>query len=883
MKRFLTFFLLAQFMMTTHAGAAELAPHLYKDTLDNGLTVLVKEMPGTKVATVQIWVKAGSIYENEEEAGITHLIEHMIFKGTPTYGPGQLAEAIESLGGRINAYTSFEHTVYHATLSARHWRKAFDVLSDSVRHSIFDADELSREKKVVLEEISMRNDRPAVKMFQTLMETAYTEHPYRLPVIGTVESVSGFSRENILAYMAKHYHPENMMIQVVGDVRYGEVMAAARELMGDMERGDLKRPALPVEPVHQASVFFKVSEEVGQSHLALALPATPFMHADTAVLDVLTAILGQGETSRLFRTLRDEKQLVHRINAAAFTPKEPGLLEITALLPDEHISAALEGILVELFTLKYMPVTDEELVRVKRNLEGDFVFNLERAEGQARTLGSFELLAGDPRNDDYLAKVRAVSREDIMAVANRYFSPQVITAGCLVPPTADVEIDQAIFAKIIARAETKAQAAVPGAYLSEAYLSNTYRYKLKNGLTLLVREDDNVDTVAIRTVFPGGLRAETEATNGAFAFIGDLFPRTTEQLSAQELAVQVADMAGSLSGFNGKNTFGLRADFLGRYFEKGMTLVRDVIITPGFAPEEAEKIRPELLAQLKRQEDSLPSLAFREFNRLLFEGHPYGLNTLGAVGPLTTMKVDDLHAIYRRYAVPDKMVLTVAGAVKAEEVKELVEDLFGDWQGMGKNDDMLEESFLPPELPAKPIIHTLERQKEQVHIIIGFQGTTLKDGDRYAMEVLENVLSGQSGRLFSELRDKNSMAYSLSAFSLVGIDTGSFGIYIGTNPEKKDEVVKALWGELQRIIEEPVTDKELARAKNVLLSAYELHLQTHGEQAMDMALNEEYGLGQDYGHRYSEELAKVDSARIMEVARKYILPEHYVMVTVGAK
>ena len=176
--------LLVTLMSTSPLMAEELAPHLHKTILDNGLTVIVKEMPGTRVATVQIWVKAGSVYENTDEAGITHFIEHMIFKGTETRGPGELAGAIEGVGGRVNAYTSYENTVYHATLSAVHWEMAFEVLAEAVMHSVFDPVELEREKKVVLEELSMRYDRPNIRLFHDLMATAYTRHPYRLPVIG---------------------------------------------------------------------------------------------------------------------------------------------------------------------------------------------------------------------------------------------------------------------------------------------------------------------------------------------------------------------------------------------------------------------------------------------------------------------------------------------------------------------------------------------------------------------------------------------------------------------------------------------------------------------------------------------------------------------------
>ncbi len=884
MKRFLlNIFFVLTLMTTNTLYATELAPHLHKDTLDNGLTVMVKEMPGTKVATVQIWVKAGSVYEDESEAGITHLIEHMIFKGTPTYGPGQLAEEIEGLGGRINAYTSFENTVYHATLSARHWQQALEVLADSVQHSLFDATELEREKKVVLEEIGMRNDRPGTMLFQSLMENSYQVHPYRLPIIGTVESVSGFSRDDILQYMAKHYHPENMMVLVVGDVRYAEVRNTVNKVMGSLAKGEYVQPPLPVEPKKQEPAFFSLAADVGQGHLALSFPGTAFVDTDTAVLDVIAAILGQGETSRLFHELRDKRQLVYGVNCASFTPRYPGLVEVTAVLAAENMEAAMEAALAEVFHLKYLPVSDDELNRVKRNLEGDFVFNLERAEGQARTLGSFEFLTGDPTNTLYLDQIRSVTKEDILAVANKYFRTDVVTGGFLAPHSAELAMDQESFKKIIVRADERARQGVPASYVADAYLSNVHSFTLKNGLTLLVREDANVETVAIRAVFPGGLRSETEMTNGAFAFIAELFPKTTEKISARELAVQVADMAGSLSGFNGKNTFGLRADFLSRYFEPALELVRDVIITPGFDSGEAEKIRPELQAQLTHQEDSLPSLAFREFNRLLFQGHPYGLNTLGAEGPLARLRVNDLKAIYKEHAVPDKMVLTVAGAVKAGEVRELVENLFGQWQGPDSSGHLAEESFLPPELPAKPDIFTIERDKEQVHIIIGFLGTTLTSDDRFALEVLDNILSGQSGRLFAELRDKQSLAYSLSAFSLVGLDTGSFGIYIGTSPDKREEAIKSLWKELYIVMEQEVSDKELQRAQNVLISSYELGLQTHSDQAMEMALNETYGLGQDHGNRYIQEISKVDKAKVLEIARKYIQPDHYVMVTVGAK
>lgn len=871
-------------MISQPLHAKELAPHLHKTTLDNKLTVLVKETPGIKIATVQLWVRAGSIFEDENEAGITHLIEHMIFKGTPSRGPGEIAQAIEEKGGMINAYTSFEQTVYHATLSSRYWDTALEVLVDAVLNSTFDPAELKREKKVVLEEIHMRNDRPATMLFQELMSTAYTVHPYHLPVIGTEESVSGFSRDDILAYMAKHYHPENFTVVVVGDVRHGEVLVKVREMMGELENIEFSMPELPAEPAQQEARLFSMEEDVAQSHLALTFPIMPFVHPDCPTMDVISSLLGHGDTSRLFHELRDKKRLVYGIHASAFTPKDPGLLQITAVLEAEQMTAALEGVLEEFFKLKYLLVSDDELNRVKRNLESDFVFNLERVEGQAKVMGAFELLTKDPREDAYIEQIRGVTREDVQEMAKKYFSPENITAGYLIPLGSDFKLDLEQLKEIIARADQQARQAIPLSQIADAYLTNVHQFTLQNGIKLLVREDPTVPTVAMRAVFPGGLRGETENSNGAFAFISDLLPTATKELGSRELSLKIADMAGSISGFNGKNTFGMKGDFLSRFFEPGLALFRDVLLTPAFDPEEAEKIRAELLAYLKQQEDSLPSLAFREFNRLIFQGHPYGLNTAGSEEAISRFTTDSLKDIYAKHARPGKMVLAVSGAVKAAEVRDLVDKYFGEWtEENGGQDQLGEESFLPPDVPATPEIFSLERDKEQVHIIIGFLSTTLAGDDRYGMDILETVLSGQSGRLFTELRDKQSLAYSLSSFSLLGLDTGSFGIYIGTSPEKKDEVIQAVWKELYRVQEQAISTAELDKAKNLLISHYEMNLQTHGSQAMEMALNETYDLGQDFGNRYVKRISEITVDEILEVARKYILSDHYVMVSVGAK
>jgi zinc protease len=870
----------------TIAATTELAPQLHKTVLANGLTVLVKETPGTKVATVQFWVKAGSVYEEANEGGITHLIEHMIFKGTPGRKAGEVAGAIEEVGGQINAYTSYEYTVYHATLSARHWGLALDVLADAVLNSTFDPAELEREKKVVLEEIAMREDQPRMRLFQELMAKSYRRHPYRLPVIGTRESVASFSRADIINYVRKHYHPANFTLVIVGDVNFREVEGRVAGLLANLPQETGPAPDLPREPERRELEFFKLAGDLRQTQLAMSFPITPFSHPDSPVLDVMAGLLGQGDTSRLYNRLRNKEGLVYQISASAFTPRDAGLFEIYATLDNDKVRPAMATVLAEIFKLKYVPVEEAELIRSKRNLESDFVFGLERVEGQARIIGSFEFQAGDPREDAYLARIRSVTREDIIRVAATYFTPDRLTAGLIAPASEPVALDKETLAEMAARADNQARDGVPSALVANSYLTNVYQYRLANGIRLVVREDPRVETVAIRAIFPGGLRSETEATNGAFAFISELLPKGTADLTARELAIKIADMAGDLSGFNGKNTFGVRADLLSRFLEPGLQLVNDVLRKPAFAEDEAAKIRPELLAQLKQQDDSLPTLAFLNFNRSLYQGHPYGLNTAGSEAAITGFTVAQLRELYHRHAVPERMVLTVAGAVKAGEVEALAAKIFGPWRApvrAAAGPGLVEESILPPEPPARPDLVRVVKDREQLHIVIGFLGAAMTSPDRYALEVLDTVLSGQSGRLFVGLRDQQSLAYSLSSFSQFGLDTGSFGIYIGTSPDKKDQVIKAVWQELFRARQELITETELRKAQNLLIGQYELSLQTHGAQAMDLGLNETYNLGLDFGSRYLEELQAVTAQQVLTAARKYIHPDHYVMVTVGAK
>jgi len=867
-----------QLVMSAGSCAMELIPGLNKVKLSNGITAIVKENHRAPVVAVQIWVQAGSIYETEAEKGITHLIEHMIFKGTGKRGPGEIAKEIESVGGSINAYTSLDYTVYHCVVPKQFLSNSIDVLSDAVFHSSFDPDELEREKEVVLEEIRMRNDRPKTRLSSLLMETVYKVHPYRHPVIGYPETVKSFTRQDIMAYMERRYRPPQITVVVVGDVELSQALAAIQDTFGSVAKKGPQEFTYPSEPRQAVPRIAMEAMEIQEGHLTVAFSGLPdFNDPDVPALDVLAAILGKGESSRLTSSLRNRQQLVHNIDASAFTPAGPGFFGITASLDPEKVREALPQIFHEVFRLENEIISEEELERAKVQVETDFIYSQETMEGEARKIGIFETISKNPHAERlYLQKVREINVHDVQQVAADIFRPENISIVMVMPEYSMPEFTSQEL-EVMAQ---EAELLVKGIVMSDrgAHVRNVKRFSLSNGLTVLVQEAPEVPTVALTMVLPGGVRYENEKTNGLFNFLAKAWTKGTKAHSAQDIAELVEGMGSSISGFSGQNTIGLKGRFLSQNLDKGLALFTEILLAPSFPAEEIKKLRPLILAELKSQDDYLPAVAVREFRRLLFAPHPYSMNPLGRASVIKTINSKNLLETYRCFVMPDRGVLSVVGDISAEEIISSIEKMLGAWS-------IESEISLPtpsePDPLISPRILNLKKKKRQVHTVLGFPGATFNSTERYALETMNAVLSGQGGRLFIDLRDKKSLAYSVTSFLGLGLDYGSFAFYIACAPEKKDRALKGLWQEIYRITKEPITDEELERAKRWLIGTHEIGLQTNRAQALDMALNELYGLGYDYASEYVRKIEEVTADQVLNVANKFMNSEEYVLVRVG--
>ncbi len=821
------------------------------------------------MVALQIWVKVGSADERDEEAGMCHFIEHMLFKGTEKRKVREAAKEIESLGGIINAYTSYDQTVYHITIASRFAETGLDILSDAVQHSTFDPVELEREREVILEEIRRGEDDPSRRIFKQTMATLYRHHPYRRPVIGYGRTIRSIQRDEMVSFFKRWYAPNQMVFIAVGDFDSHDMEKKVREVFNNFKSSSGRLPQRVEEPMSTEVQPVISYGNFKETYLQIAFPIPSAKHEDAPALDALSQVLGGGEPSRLVQKIKLEKGLVHSVYASSYTPKDPGLFIIGATLPAEQVEKTVEAILEEVNRLGDEGVTAEELHRVKVNIESDLIYGRQTVQGLAGKLGFYEVTAGDVRYEkEYMRRIAFLQNEDIPKVLSKYFKNHPLSISILVPN------EKAVLFKNMSIKPIADRPRLDGTPVPKG--PPVFKTVLDNGIRLIVKENPSLPIVSIQVSFLGGVRFEEESQNGINHFISVMVTKGTKHQNSLEIAKKVERMAGSLNGFSGNNSFGLAFTFLSQHFEDAFHLLTEVIRQPSFDQGEMEKRRRLILASIRQQEDDLGGLVFKLFRKTLYEKHPYRMDTLGTLDSIQRLTQEDLKEYYQSIVIPENMVLTVVGDVDQKKVLHAVRKGFGD---LKRESLRLHSISQEPPLQKKRQAEII-KVKEQAHFILGFLGVSFHHPDSDALTVLDAALSGQGGRLFRELRDKESLAYALDFMAHSNLDPGYIGVYMGTHPDKLETAIEAVQRELKKVKEEGLTEEEVDRAKKYLIGNFEIGLQTNGAQANQMSLDELYGFGFDHYQKYPQKIQKVSKEDVNRVAKKYFNPEAYVIAII---
>ena len=822
-----------------------------RQVLPNGLTVLLKRDAAAAVAAVQVWVKTGSIHEGGRlGAGLSHFLEHLLFKGTVRRSGREIAATIQAHGGYLNAYTTFDHTVYYADLPGEHTGVAVDVLADLVLGSTLPPDEVARERDVILREIDMGQDDPDHRLGEMLFATAYREHPYRHPVIGYRDVLAGVSREDLLAYYRERYVPNNLVVVAVGAFDPAAVRELIARHFGSAARAPLASPPIAPEPLQLSRRDRHLFEDVQLTRAELAWPIPGLTHADAPALDLVAAMLGFGNSSILWQSVRDRAGLVHTIDAQAWSPGTTGLCTIGFTCDAGRREAATAAVLRELRRCADRGFAPARVARAIRQTVIGEINARKTIAGEASRLGVAEVVAGDlDYSRTYFARLRALTAADLRRVVGTYLVPGCVTA---------VSINPAGSAARPAPGPGTGGPAAPADFEETA---------VAGGARLLTQHDARLPNLHLRLLFRGGPLYEDAARRGATMLLATLLARDTRRRSAAEVARIIEDVGGSFHPVAGNNSFGLALEVLPADLDRALDLLAEAVLAPAFVRATFETERAAQLAELQEDADDVVTFGEKRLRQRFFGAHPFAIDVNGDEAGLQALAPADLAALHRRLVVSGNAVLAVAGDCAPARLATKFARLLA----------RLPRGRLAPAAGGRPPAagagDWVERQPRQQAVVFqAYPGPGLLAPDYYVSEVVEELCSGLSSRLFERVRDEKGLAYFVRATRIVGLETAMFCLLAGTSPERHGEVLAEIGAEVDRLRRGGLESAELDRCRARLKAAHRLGLQTNAARAMAAGLNALYGLPVNDWRNYDAHVDAVTAADVERFAQASFRP-----------
>jgi zinc protease len=828
-----------------------------KWVLPDGLTVIVQEDRSAPVASVQAWCATGSINEDQHlGAGLSHILEHMLFKGTKARPANAIAQKVQDVGGYINAYTSFDRTVFWIDVPKDGVATALDILSDAMMNSVLPPEEYGKEQEVIRREFAMGLDDPDRMAGQLLLATAYQRHPYRLPVIGQIEVYNQLTRDQVMQYYKARYVPNNLTFVVVGDVDAEKVHQQLATFFKNYPEKSLQPVYIPAEPpqLGRREAHNEFATELTRLSLAWHIPE--ITNPDVPALDLLSTILGDGRSSRLYRRVREESGLAYGVSSFSYTPGDPGLLGIDATVDPAKRDAVQNLILQMIDEIKQGGVRAEELTKAKKILLSHHLGTLTTMRGTASDIGSNWLLTRNLNfSRDYLAAVQKVTLDDIQRVAQHYFGNDNLTITSLNP---------------------KGSQAAKSEITKPISAGEIQKFELSNGLRLLVREDARLPLVSMTAVFRGGLLAETPQSNGITQLMAKVLLKGTKTRTAEQIADSIEAVGGSIGSDAGNNSFSVSLEVTRPDLKLGVDLLSDVLLNATMPEKAVAREKEVQLAGIKEDEEQLTTVARNILREALFPQHPYALRAKGSAESVARLNQKDLLDFRDRYLMAKNGVIAVFGNVQAAEVKQLLE------QSLSK---MKSGSLALTNPPApKPLskIETVEtdRDKAQGVIMVGYRGADMFSPDRHALELIDEASSDLGSRFFIRIREQMGLAYYVGATQMQGLVPGLFAFYLGTDPQKIEPVKSALLEEIRKLASNSLTSEELARAKKKLIGQQQIANQSNESFGYATALDELYGLGFNHYKTLEHDVNLITLEDVKRVAAKYFRDQPYVLATV---
>ncbi|MBD2486852.1 pitrilysin family protein [Aulosira sp. FACHB-615] len=867
-----------------------------KTVLENGLTVLTKEVHTAPVVSVQVWYKVGSRNEGKGESGISHQLEHLMFKGTKER-PVQFGRLFSALGSQFNAFTSYDETAYFGTVQRDKLEALLILEADRMKNALVGAEQLTSEKRVVISELQGYENSPSYRLNRAVMKAAFPNRAYGLSVGGTKADVEKFTVEQVRNYYQTYYSPDNATLVITGDFATEPVLKAVKESFGKLTKNqkstvDSQKPTPPTTSNSQASTPIVLKEPGSAALLYVVYPLPDIQHPDVPAIDVMDAILTGGRSSRLYQALV-ESGLASSVGGSPAELIEPGWYEIEATAaPGQKLEKIAQVLQTSLSELQQKGVSAAELNRAKTILQASFVLGNQDISSQASQLGYNQTVAGDYKYiERYLAAIAKVTPEDVQRVAKTYLVPAKKTIGFFEPTQPDGEagtsssgsgrtvenfspgqpVDPAELAKYLPPASSSTgsnQQPLP------------QQFSLANGLRVLLLPDRSLPTINISGQIDAGTEFDSNQKAGLALLTAENLMNGTETKNALALAQTLEDRGTSLEFSPSREGVSISGEGLSANLPVLVQTLADVLQNANFPDDQLELSRQRALTNVKVQLDDPSTLARRVFQQAIYpESHPF--HSFSTEASLKSITRDDVLNFYRQHYRPDTTTIALVGDFDPAKVKDLFNQAFTKWQAEGK----------PPglNLPKVPLPKTSTRLnkvipgKAEAVTYIGYNGISRKDPRFYAALVLNQILGGDtlSSRLGTEVRDRLGLTYGIYSGFAAGINPGPFLIEMQTAPTDAQKAIASTLALLKQLREQGITESELNTAKRSITNSYPVELANPSEVANIILNNAVLGLSPAEIREFPRRIQAVNMTQIQQVIKDLIQPENVVIVTAG--
>ncbi len=846
--------------------------------LENGLRVLIHEDHSASVVAVVTHVRAGYFDEPDPLVGISHVLEHMYFKGTERRGVGEIARQTKAAGGYLNAGTIYDHTSYYTVLPSSAVEMGLDIQADALINSQIDPEELKKELRVIIQEVNRKLDTPGALASEKLYEAMFDEHPMRRWRMGTEEALSRLERADVMDYYTSMYRGGNITLVVAGDVDPDRVMERVEELYGPVPPGAPERQSRS-EPERQGARLTELAGDIGHSYGEIGWRTPGTLDEATPALDALAVVLGQGRASRLYRGVR-ERGLVSSIDAYNYTPTEIGVFGISFEAEPEDAAEGLRAAWAEVEAVRSEGVSDEELDRVRTVMQARLLRRLETAQGQANLLAEWEALGDWREAGTYLDAIRALEPSDLQAAAREHLSADRGTLLVYRPEdTPALGWDDVMaewtggerrpepIPELVAAAPVPSPLVVTGRQVDDGVV----QFDLGGG-RLVVKPRSRSPLVSMAIARQGGVLHETVETAGLTGLMMRSSVKGTTSRSAARIALESEGLGGSIGASAGSDLLSWSLTVPADHFRQGFELLGDVALRASFPEPEVLRERDVLLADLESLRDDMYRYPLRLLYRAAFGQHPYGFGPDELEAAAAEMGAEALRR-WHATELADPWVFVV-GDVDPDAVADAVTEL------LGTPANTLETRAPAPEWPEEPTHEVVRRDRAQTALALAFPGPDRSDPDRITLRVLANAISGLGNRLFEELRSRRSLAYTVAAYPVVRSRGGAFVGYIATGPEREEEARDTLIEELLALRAEPPSEDVLERARRYTIGGWQIRTQTNVAQLSELTAALVLGEGLAEIREYETRVRSVTRDDVAKAARRWFRPDRLVQATV---